>query len=138
MPVLIDTDFQPTFRCFPSQTVDYVVIPIIQVGNCSGKLHNLCEVTEKTEARALTDDHKPVHLVFSRIIAHSVEALASLGCNFYLLILCSDFFIVQGRSVAAFTEKSGNTVGMVREQMKWSKVRDTVAPEPALLSMCVT
>lgn len=27
------------------------------------KLHNLCEVTEKTEVRALTDDHKLVHLV---------------------------------------------------------------------------
>lgn len=48
------------------------------------------------------------------------------------------FFIVHGQSVAAFTEKSGNTIGMVGEQMKWSKGRDTVAPEPALPSVCIT
>lgn len=98
----------------------------------------MCKVTEKTGARALIDDHKPVHLVSPRIIAHSVEASASLDCNFYLLILCSGFFIVQGCSVAAFTGNSGNAVGVVREQMEWSKVRDTVAPELALPSMCVT
>lgn len=74
----------------------------------------------------------------SRIIAHSVEALASLGFNFHFLILSSMFFIVRGQSVAAFTEKSGNTIGMVGEQMKWSKGRDTVAPEPALPSVCIT
>lgn len=136
---MIDRDFQPTFRCFPSQTVDDVVIPIIQVRNCSsGKLHNLCEVVEKTEVSGLTDDHKPVHLVSSRIIEHSVEPLASLGCNFHFLILSSGFFIVHAQSVAAFTEKSGNTIGMAGEQMKWSKGRDTVAPEPALPSACIT
>lgn len=82
--------------------------------------------------------HKPVHLVCPRIIAHSVEALAPLGCNFYFLILSWDFVFVHGPSAADFTERSGGAAGMVREQMECSKVRDAVAPEPALPSLCVT